>query len=82
MYSVKNQIQMNSLQDAYVSNKYWANHSWIQSKTDDWLNVKEAWITEEDDDDALSIPFECSLPQMRLQDFLGDTWWGSDTFQT
>lgn len=47
---------------------------------DDWLGIKDARITEEDDDDALSIPFECSLPNMELQEFLRETHRGLDTF--
>ena len=35
-------------------------------ESENWLKLKEARITEEDDDDALSIPFECSLPNMDL----------------
>ena len=41
-----------------------SKHKWIGS--DNFLRLKEAKITEEDDDEALSIPFECSLPNMDL----------------
>lgn len=44
--------------------------------------MKEARITEEDDDDVLSIPFECSLPNMDLQAFLQETHWPLDTMNS
>jgi len=45
-----------------------AKHKRVESEN--WLKLKEARITEEDDDEVLSIPFECSLPNMDLQAFL------------
>ncbi len=39
------------------------------SNSCNWLHVKDARITEEDDSEGLSIPFE-SIPNLDLQTFL------------
>jgi hypothetical protein len=84
VYSVKNSVIENSSKDAFLGGSplQLSPNPEVSDFQYEWeRGLKEARITEEDDEDdeVMSIPLECSLPNRDLQEFLRET--GGDSLE-